>query len=93
MPAKKIHSISVFLNQKYPSIVRSEGIYLYDDTGKRYVDASSGPIICSLGYGNEEIADVLKEQTLKAAYVFRLSLIHISEPTRPPSTSRMPSSA
>jgi len=72
MPAKKIHSISVFLNQEYPSIVKSEGIYLYDDTGKRYVDASSGPIICSLGYGNEEIADVLKEQTLKAAYVFRL---------------------
>ncbi|MEE4601327.1 MAG: aminotransferase class III-fold pyridoxal phosphate-dependent enzyme, partial [Desulfobacteraceae bacterium] len=72
MSAKKNHSISVYLNQEYPSIVKSEGIYLYDDTGKRYVDASSGPILCSLGYGNEEIADVLKEQTLKASYVFRM---------------------
>jgi adenosylmethionine-8-amino-7-oxononanoate aminotransferase len=72
MPAKRNHSISVYLNQDYPSIVKSEGIYLYDDTGKRYVDASSGPILCSLGYGNEEIADVLKEQTLKASYVFRM---------------------
>ena len=68
MPAKKSYSISVFLNQEYPSIVKSEGIYLYDDTGKRYMDASSGPILCSLGYGNEKIAEVLKEQTLKAAY-------------------------
>ena len=40
MPAKKNHSISVYLNQGYPSIVKSEGIYLYDDTGKRYLDAS-----------------------------------------------------
>jgi adenosylmethionine-8-amino-7-oxononanoate aminotransferase len=72
MPAKKSHSISVFLNQEYPSIVKSEGIYLYDDTGKRYVDASSGPILCSLGYGNQQIAEVLKEQTLKTAYVFRM---------------------
>ena len=72
MPAKKCHSISVFLNQKYPSIVKSDGIYLYDDTGKRYMDASGGPILCSLGYGNEKIAEVLKEQTLKAAYVFRM---------------------
>jgi adenosylmethionine-8-amino-7-oxononanoate aminotransferase len=72
MTAKKSRSISVFLNHEYPSIVKSEGIYLYDDTGKRYVDASSGPILCSLGYGNEEIAEVLKEQTLKAAYVFRM---------------------
>ena len=29
----------------------------------------------------------------REAVVLRLSLIHISEPTRPPSTSRMPSSA
>jgi adenosylmethionine-8-amino-7-oxononanoate aminotransferase len=72
MTAKKSRSISVFLNHEYPSIVKSDGIYLYDDTGKRYMDASSGPILCSLGYGNEEIAEVLKEQTLKAAYVFRM---------------------
>ncbi|MGD9137736.1 MAG: aminotransferase class III-fold pyridoxal phosphate-dependent enzyme, partial [Desulfobacterales bacterium] len=72
MPANKSHSISVFLNQEYPSIVKSEGIYLYDDTGKRYVDASSGPILCSLGYGNQQIAEVLKEQALKTAYVFRM---------------------
>ena len=30
---------------------------------------------------------------IKEAGVLNLSLIHISEPTRPPSTSRMPSSA
>jgi len=72
MTDKKSHSLSVFINHKYPSIVKSQGIYLYDDAGKRYTDASSGPILCSLGYGNKEIADVLRAQTLKAAYVFRM---------------------
>jgi hypothetical protein len=32
MPAQKSHSIGVFLKQEYPSIVKSDGNYLYDDT-------------------------------------------------------------
>jgi adenosylmethionine-8-amino-7-oxononanoate aminotransferase len=72
MSEKKSHSFSVFINHEYPAIVRGEGIYLYDDQGNRYIDASSGPITCSLGHGVKEIADTLKEQALKAAYVYRM---------------------
>ena len=37
--------------------------------------------------------DLVKELIHENHQVLKLSLIHISEPTRPPSTSRMPSSA
>jgi adenosylmethionine-8-amino-7-oxononanoate aminotransferase len=72
MPQKKSHSFSVYLNHEYPAIERGEGIYLYDTDGNRYIDASSGPITCSLGHGVKEIADTLKEQAQKTAYVFRM---------------------
>ena len=86
MPAKKTHSVSVYLKQDYPSIVKSAGIYLYDDTGKQYIDASSGPVLCSLGYGNEKIATVLKEQTLKTSYVFRMDFA-VPESVKKPTVS------
>ena len=56
------HVFHFFLNREYVSIARAEGAYLYDDQGKRYLDASGGPILCSLGHGLAEMADVLGDQ-------------------------------
>jgi adenosylmethionine-8-amino-7-oxononanoate aminotransferase len=72
MPEEKNHSIGVFVNYEYPAIERGEGIYLYDTDGNRYIDASSGPITCSLGQGVTEIAETLKAQAQKTAYVYRM---------------------
>ena len=33
------------------------GIYLYDDTGKRYIEGMAGLWCTALGYGNEEIVE------------------------------------
>jgi len=66
------HVFHFFLNRKYVSIARAEGIYLYDDTGKRYIDASGGPILCNLGHGLEEMAEVISEQAKKVSYVHRV---------------------
>lgn len=72
MPSKKKdHVMGFFLNQELPSIVRAEGVYLYDDQGQRIIDASGGAIVCSLGHGLEELADVVAKQMKKVAYVFR----------------------
>ena len=52
-------------------------------------NSSANPII-----GNYDILAIKKDKDGKeVAYVIDLSLIHISEPTRPCGTSRMPSSA
>jgi adenosylmethionine-8-amino-7-oxononanoate aminotransferase len=72
MSGKKTHVLSVFMNREYPCIVKGEGIYLYDDRGKRYIDSAGGPILCNLGHGVKEMADALGEQARKAAFVYRM---------------------
>ncbi len=49
-------------------IVRGEGIYVWDDSGKQYIDGLSGLWCTALGYANEELAQVAYEQVKKLAY-------------------------
>jgi 4-aminobutyrate aminotransferase-like enzyme len=42
--------------------VRGEGIYLYDEDGRRYLDCSSGTFNLSLGYSHPEIVQALRDQ-------------------------------
>jgi len=72
MPANKKHTLSVIFNKTYRSIVKGEGVYLWDDQGKRYLDASGGPIMSNLGHGLEEMAETLYNQAKKIEYVFRM---------------------
>ena len=66
----KSHVLSYFLNRDTPSIVKAEGVYLYGDDGKRYIDASGGAIVCNIGHGVDEMVDAVASQTKKAAFVF-----------------------
>ena len=67
----KDHVLGYYLNRKTPSIVKAEGIYLFDDQGNRYIDASGGAIVCSIGHGVAQIAEAVCEQMQKVAFVFR----------------------
>jgi adenosylmethionine-8-amino-7-oxononanoate aminotransferase len=72
MPGRsKDHVLGFYLNRETPSIVKSEGIYLYDQNGNRIIDASGGAIVCSLGHGVAEIGEVAAAQMKKVAFVFR----------------------
>ncbi|MBI2154946.1 MAG: aspartate aminotransferase family protein [Candidatus Rokubacteria bacterium] len=53
----------------YPEIVRGEGVYLYDREGRRYLDGSSGAIVVTVGHGVPEIAEAIREQAGRLAYV------------------------
>jgi len=41
---------------------RGDGIYLYDEDGRRYLDCSAGTFNLSLGYSHPEIVQVVREQ-------------------------------
>lgn len=48
---------------RFPVVLeRGEGVYLYDEKGKKYLDFAAGIAVSSLGYGNREFNDALKEQ-------------------------------
>ncbi len=51
-----------------PTIVRGEGVYLWDANGRRYIDASGGPIVVNVGHGVREIADAIGRQAASVAY-------------------------
>lgn len=63
------HLLQRDIAAEIPTVVRGEGIYLYDDTGKRYIDATSGPAVACLGHGDPEIEHAIAEQLGQVAYV------------------------
>ena len=65
------HFLHYNLKSIAPTVERGEGIYLYDTSGKRYIDGSSGPVVCNLGHGVMEIGEAFAAQSDKVAYVFR----------------------
>ncbi len=67
--------------QHAPFIIdRGEGIYVYDESGRRYLDAAASLWYMNVGYGRTEIIDAMAEQARKlpAFHAF------IDYGTRPP---------
>jgi adenosylmethionine-8-amino-7-oxononanoate aminotransferase len=57
------------LDRDYPILVSGKGSYVYDDSGRKYLDAAGGGVaVVNIGHGVEEIASVLAEQARKLAY-------------------------
>ncbi len=50
------------LDTGLPVAVRGDGCYLYDDTGKRYLDASGGAAVSSLGHSHQRVIDAIVTQ-------------------------------
>lgn len=48
---------------RFPVVLeRGEGVYLYDTSGRKYLDFAAGIAVCGLGYGNQELNQELKAQ-------------------------------
>ena len=54
-----------------PMVARGEGIYLWDTQGRRYIDASSGPVASNLGHGNARVIAAADRQMREVAYASR----------------------
>lgn len=48
-------------------MVRGEGAFLWDDAGKRYLDATSALWFCNVGHGRQEIAEAAARQMRELA--------------------------
>jgi adenosylmethionine-8-amino-7-oxononanoate aminotransferase len=55
-----------------PRLDRAEGVYLWDVHGKRYLDASSGPMVSNIGHSNPRVLAAMKQQMDKATFGYRL---------------------
>jgi len=59
-------------HRKPPLVDRAEGIRLWDTAGKEYIDASSGAVVCNIGYGNPSVMQAVAEQSRKTFFAYRL---------------------
>lgn len=57
------------LNRTLPKIVKGEGCWLFDQRGRKYLDASSGAFAANIGHGVKEIGEAVATQMAKVAYV------------------------
>lgn len=55
-----------------PFLDRGEGIYLFDEAGKRYIDGSSGAMVSNIGHSNPRVLAKMKAQMDKATFGYRL---------------------
>ena len=54
------------------TLVKGEGVSLFDDKGKEYLDMGAGIAVCALGYSNEEYKKALKDQIDQLIHVSNL---------------------
>lgn len=52
-----------------PTIDRAEGCYLYEASGKRYLDLSAGLVAVNLGHNHPTLVRAIAEQAAKLCYV------------------------
>ncbi len=52
----------------YPTVERGEGVYIYDKSGKRYIDGSGGAVVVSIGHGIPEIREAILKQASEIAF-------------------------
>jgi len=64
-------------HKAFPRAVRGEGVYLWDEAGKRYLDFCSSAVVNFIGHGVGEIADAMATQARQ------LEFVHSSQFTTP----------
>lgn len=52
----------------YPIVERGDGVYIYDQSGKRYLDGAGGAVVVSIGHNVPEIRDAIISQAGKIAF-------------------------
>ena len=62
------HFFARDLTRDYPLAVRGEGVWVFDNSGKRYMDACAGANVSAIGHGVKEIGEAMSKQAAEIAY-------------------------
>lgn len=55
-----------------PLASHAEGIYIWDEHGRKVIDGSSGAMVVNIGHSNRNVLDAMKRQMDKATFAYRL---------------------
>ncbi|KQY59553.1 hypothetical protein ASD11_08340 [Aeromicrobium sp. Root495] len=57
-----------YADHDVPVIVKGDGLHLFDDRGKRYIDGLAGLFVVQVGHGREELAEAAAKQAKELAF-------------------------
>ncbi|MEU4688764.1 aspartate aminotransferase family protein [Actinoplanes sp. NPDC023714] len=60
--------LSAYRDAPVPVITRGDGCYVWDSSGKRYLDGLSALFVVQTGHGRQELADAAAKQAAELAY-------------------------
>lgn len=55
-----------------PVLDQARGVYMWDTEGKRYLDGSSGAMVCNIGHSNTNVLDAMRRQMDRSTFGYRL---------------------
>ncbi|WP_120633733.1 aspartate aminotransferase family protein [Ruegeria sp. EL01] len=55
-----------------PVLDQARGVYMWDKDGKRYLDGSSGAMVCNIGHSNPNVLAAMRQQMEKSTFGYRL---------------------
>ena len=61
------------------AFARGEGVWLWDETGRRYLDALSGIAVCGLGHAHPAVARAVSDQANELVHTSNLYRIAVQE--------------
>ena len=59
-------------SQRRPLLDQARGVYMWDMDGKRYLDGSSGAMVCNIGHSNPRVLEAMRRQMEKSTFGYRL---------------------
>jgi adenosylmethionine-8-amino-7-oxononanoate aminotransferase len=60
---------------EYPLVDRASGSYVFDEKGRRYLDACSAAVVCNLGYGIRPVVDAMQRQARRVMFAHSTQFI------------------
>ncbi|MEQ9487906.1 MAG: aspartate aminotransferase family protein [Alphaproteobacteria bacterium] len=74
-----------------PVLDQARGVYMWDTDGRRYLDGSSGAMVCNIGHSNETVLATMREQMERSTFGYRLQFeTEVSEKLAAKTAEKMP---
>lgn len=69
---RRVSNLFYQSGNRRPAVDRAEGIHLWSQDGRRWIDGSSGAMVVNIGHGNRHVLDAMKRQMDRATFAYRL---------------------
>ncbi|EEB79116.1 MAG: aminotransferase [Halioglobus sp.] len=66
-------------DEETPIVTRGDGVYLYDDQGRKMIDGPAGMWCMQTGYGRQEIADAVSNQIMTLGFASAFNVVNERE--------------